>query len=172
MEDKEKEVLSMEHDLGIERTYMSVFTHDHMNEILISFEQLTSLIRQTLHATPIKKITDDDIFYKTPSYRLDDIIFNGPQEECRKYKAKLKKRLMDYLDCLELRESFRANMTIRFCVGNEDCLWNILIARIIMVIYEICQLHAINMDYSDGVGDLSRKIIMLSDFRMDCKLNL
>ena len=83
----------MEHDLGIERTYMSVFPHDHMNEILISFEQLTSLIRKTLHATPIRKIIDDDILYKNPSYRLDDVIFTGAQEECRKYKPFFKQIL-------------------------------------------------------------------------------
>ena len=57
-------------------------------------------------------------------------------------------------------------MVIQFCVGEKTNRWNIQMARIIFLLWEIVQLHGINLEFEYAAGDLSRKHILLSDYRM------
>ena len=74
-----------------------------------------------------------------------------------------------FLDCDEHREAFRQRLNIEFCVGSPEIKWNLHIARLIFQLWEMVQLHNINLDFDMGAGDLSRKYLLLSDYRLSCK---
>ena len=61
-------------------------------------------------------------------------------------------------------------MVIAFGVGGPSSRWNIQMARIVVQLWEMCQLHNINLKFDMAEGDLSRKFIRLSDYRMSRKL--
>lgn len=71
--------------MGIRRTYMAVFELHLKNEMLIQFEMLTRLLRDTIHFTCIRKMTQNDVFYHPPSYHLNGVYFANTMEETRKY---------------------------------------------------------------------------------------
>ena len=68
---------------------MSTFFLDLNNECLISWEQLTRLLRDTLHFTAIQRQTKHDTFYNPPHYSLGGQTFPSPMEEtCELYFEK------------------------------------------------------------------------------------
>ena len=71
----------------------------------------------------------------------------------------------------EARNSFRQRMVIEFAVGSPTSRWNLQMARLVVQLWEVCQLHNVNLKFDASAGDLSRKFIRLSDYRMSCKLN-
>ena len=62
-------------------------------------------------------------------------------------------------------------MVIEFCPDTPHCRWNIKMAQMIFALWEMAQLHAIQLPFDRSVGDLSRVYTMLSDFRMSCKFS-
>ena len=68
-----------------------------------------------------------------------------------------------------MRTSFLQQMVIQFSVGDKTCHWNLMMARIIFQLWEIVQLHAINLPFDMAGGDYSQKFIQLSDYRMSRK---
>ena len=71
--------------MGIDRTYMSTFFFDLNNELLICWEQLARLLRDTLHMTAIKRQTTHNTFYHTPEYALNGVLFSSTMEEAGKF---------------------------------------------------------------------------------------
>ena len=64
---------------------MSVFVPDLNDEMLIHMEQLTRLIRDSMHYTCIKQI-HPSTEYRTPRYHLDGVYYTAEMEEARKYR--------------------------------------------------------------------------------------
>ena len=60
-------------------------------------------------------------------------------------------------------------MVISFCPDNPQCKWNVKMAQMIFALWEMSQLHAIQLPYNRSTGDLSRVYTMLADYRMSCK---
>ena len=60
-------------------------------------------------------------------------------------------------------------MNITFCQGSHENKWNLQIARIITIIWELCQLVNVNQKFDYAEGDLSRTYIRLTDYRLNCK---
>ena len=56
------------------------------NETIIGLEQLTRMIRDTMHYTCIKRMTPHDTIYRSPSYTLNGDLFTSEMEEAREYK--------------------------------------------------------------------------------------
>ena len=71
--------------MGIQRSYMAVSMLDLNNETIIGLEQLTRIIRDTMHYTCIKRMTHTETFYHTPTYTLNGEVFTTEMEEARKY---------------------------------------------------------------------------------------
>ena len=70
--------------MGIERTYMSRFFFDLNNEMLIHLEQITRLIRDTMHFTSITRQTTYNTYYRAPEYHLNGTMFTTQMEEACK----------------------------------------------------------------------------------------
>ena len=71
--------------MRIQRTYMAVLGSDLNNEMLIGFENLARLLRDTIHHTCIRKMTKKDIFFHPPGFKIDGIYFTSEMEEMRKF---------------------------------------------------------------------------------------
>lgn len=69
--------------MGIRRTYMTVMSLDLKNEMLIHFEQLARLMRDTIHYTCIRKITPTEVYFNPPTYTIDGTHFTDKMEEKR-----------------------------------------------------------------------------------------
>lgn len=68
---------------------MSTYPMDRNNECMIIWEQLTRLLRDTLHFTAIKKQTGSNITFNHPQYYLGGILFPSPMEETCEYILQL-----------------------------------------------------------------------------------
>ena len=77
------EIFSFTTHLGIQRTYMVALELDLNNETIIGLEQLTRLIRDTMHYTLIKRMTPNDTIYRSPTYTLNGEFFTAEMEEAR-----------------------------------------------------------------------------------------
>ena len=69
--------------MGIQRTYMVTLESDLNNETIIGLEQLTRIIRDTMHYTCIKRMTQHETIYRTPTYTLNGEVFTAEMEESR-----------------------------------------------------------------------------------------
>ena len=69
--------------MGIQRTYMVTFELNLNDETLIGLEQLTRLLRDTMHYTIIKRMTDQDTYYHAPTFSLNGEMFTAEMEERR-----------------------------------------------------------------------------------------
>ena len=79
--------------------------------------------------------------------------------------------LTNYIDCTESRTRFQKQLIISFGHGSHENKWNLQIAKIITLLWELCQLVNVNQSFDYAEGDLSRTYLRLEDYRLDCKLN-
>ena len=70
--------------MGIQRSYMVALELNLNDETLIGTEQLTRLLRDTMHYTIIKRMTEHDTYYNAPTFSLNDELFTAEMEEKRK----------------------------------------------------------------------------------------
>ena len=75
--------------MGIQRTYMVVFELDLNNETIIGLEKLVRMIRDIMHFTCIKRMTNKETIYHPPTYTLNGELFTAEMEEARKYFIKM-----------------------------------------------------------------------------------
>lgn len=83
----DNEILTFAAHLGIDRTYMSTFFMDLNNESVIIWEQLTRLLRDTLHFTAIKTQDGRNVTFHPPQFTIGGVLFTSPMEEACKYKT-------------------------------------------------------------------------------------
>ena len=61
-------------------------------------------------------------------------------------------------------------MKIHFTPLGPDCQWNLKMARLIHLLWEVAQLNAINLPLSTSDSDSGREYVTLLDFRMTGKI--
>ena len=66
---------------------MSSFFMDLNNESVIIWEQLTRLLRDTLHFTAIKTQDGRNVTFHTPQFTIGGVLFTSSMEEACKYKT-------------------------------------------------------------------------------------
>lgn len=64
---------------------MAIFDLNLNTELVIHWEQLTRLIRDTMHYTCLKRQTSQNTWYHEPSFRLNGYLFPSPMQEQREF---------------------------------------------------------------------------------------
>ena len=64
-----------------------------------------------------------------------------------------------------------STMVIRFNPSGPNSVWNLQMARMIHMLWEMCQLNAVNLPYSP-LGGAYRPYVMLEDYRIPSKFTL
>ena len=64
-----------------------------------------------------------------------------------------------------MRDAFQKHMVIRFSVGDVDSKWNLQMARIIHLLWEVCQASALQQPFCYVIGEHST-YVTLADYRI------
>ena len=64
---------------------MAIFYLDLNTELVIHWEQLTRLIRDTMHYTCIKRQDSNNVWYHEPDFRVNGFTFPSRMQEQRMY---------------------------------------------------------------------------------------